>query len=101
MIPLYPPMVDWYLNCNTVILFSLVLVYLDVGTGSLQECLGINLQNPLIHLVVLCLKFVVYIAIPTPSILGLGFMTSQCLCARSHDFPMLQEHSILQAVLFL
>ena len=57
-------MIDWYIYCNTVRLFSLFpCLYLDVGIDPLQEYLEIHLQKP--HLVVPCLKFVVYIAIPS------------------------------------
>ena len=54
---MYPPMIDWYLTCNTVVpLQSFCLPLLDVGIDSLQEHLEIHLQKPLIRLVVLCLE---------------------------------------------
>src|SRR4029434_1567647 len=49
-------MIDLYIYCNTVRLFSLCLPLLDVGIDSLQEHLEIHLQNPLIRLVVFCLE---------------------------------------------
>src|SRR4029434_1087191 len=48
-------MIDLYIYCNTVRLFSLCLPLPDVGIDSLQEHLEIHLQKPLIRLVVLCL----------------------------------------------
>src|SRR4029434_3883798 len=49
-------MIDLYIYCNTVRLFSLCLPLLDVGIDSLQEHREIHLQNSSIRLVVFCLK---------------------------------------------
>src|SRR4029434_6799385 len=49
-------MIDLYINCNTVRLFSLCLPLTDVGIDSLQEHLEIHLQKYSIRLVVFCLE---------------------------------------------
>src|SRR4029434_3985138 len=49
-------MIDLYIYCNTVRLFSLCLPLLDVGIDSLQEHLEIHLQKYSIRLVVLSLE---------------------------------------------
>ena len=49
-------MIDLYIYCNTVRLFSLCLPLLDVGIDSLQEHLEIHLQKYSVRLVVLCLE---------------------------------------------
>src|SRR4029434_8494870 len=49
-------MIDLYIYCNTVRLFSLCLPLLDVGIDSLQEHLEIHLQKYSVRLVVFCLE---------------------------------------------